>query len=70
MTSARVAISLRHKGIKRVQVLEGGLNEWRRLNLPVTSELADPEEASARLGITVSPGFRMRLSRAHPTAQG
>lgn len=66
VTSARVAIALRHKGVKRVRVLEGGLSEWRKLKLPVTSTLSDPEEARRRLGITISEG-RIRSSRLHRT---
>lgn len=63
VTSARVAVALRHKGVRRIKVLEGGLNEWRNLKLPLTATLADPEEERRRLGITISPGDRKRLSR-------
>jgi len=34
-TSARVALQLTHKGIRRVLPLEGGLEAWMALNLPV-----------------------------------
>jgi rhodanese-related sulfurtransferase len=53
LTSARVAVSLRHKGISRVWVLEGGLKAWQKLNLPMTAALGAPEDAAARFGIEV-----------------
>ena len=53
ITSARVAVSLRHKGISKVWVLEGGLKAWRELNFPVTTELGSPEEIASRFGIEV-----------------
>jgi len=54
ITSARVAVSLRHKGISKVWVLEGGLKAWQKLNLPLTTELANPEETTTRFGIRVA----------------
>jgi rhodanese-related sulfurtransferase len=54
MTSARVAVSLRHKGISKVWVLEGGLKAWQKLNLPMATELGNPEETAARFGIEVA----------------
>jgi 3-mercaptopyruvate sulfurtransferase SseA len=53
VTSARVAISLRHKGVRSVWVLEGGLKAWQKLNLPTTMKLGDAEETAARFGIQV-----------------
>jgi rhodanese-related sulfurtransferase len=54
ITSARVAIALRHKGIDRVWVLDGGLKEWMRTRHPTTTELADPNQAATRFGITIA----------------
>ncbi|MBB6143884.1 membrane protein DedA with SNARE-associated domain/rhodanese-related sulfurtransferase [Silvibacterium bohemicum] len=54
MTSARAAVSLRHKGISKVWVLEGGLKAWQKLNLPMATELGNPEETAARFGIEVA----------------
>jgi rhodanese-related sulfurtransferase len=53
ITGARVAVSLRHKGISKVWVLEGGLEAWKKLNFPLTSELGNPKEIAARFGIEV-----------------
>lgn len=55
IASARVAVALRHKGIRKVWVLEGGLQGWRDSGFPVTTDLPNPEEMSARFGITVAP---------------
>jgi len=51
ITSARMALSLRRKGISNVWVLEGGLQAWRELDLPVTTELSSPVELAARFGV-------------------
>lgn len=51
ITSARTALSLRRKGISNVWVLEGGLQAWRELDLPVTTELSSPVELAARFGV-------------------
>lgn len=59
LCSARVAVSLRNKGVRRVWVLEGGLKAWRKLNLPTTTKLGDAEETAARFGIIVE-GRRRR----------
>ena len=70
ITSARVAVSLRHKGIRKVWILEGGLKAWQKLNLPVTTELGNPEEIAARFGISVMrrPSSRFESWHFH-TAQ-
>ena len=51
ITSARTALSLRRKGISNVWVLEGGLQAWRKLGLPVTTKLSSPVELAARFGV-------------------
>jgi membrane protein DedA with SNARE-associated domain/rhodanese-related sulfurtransferase len=53
LTSARVAVALRKKGISNVWVLEGGLMAWRREGLPVTLQLSTSEEAAERFGIEI-----------------
>lgn len=53
LTSARVAVSLRKKGIHNVWVLEGGLTAWRDAGLPVTLELSTEDEAANRLGMRI-----------------
>jgi 3-mercaptopyruvate sulfurtransferase SseA len=35
VTSARVALRLRHHGIIRVRPLEGGLHQWQDLEYPI-----------------------------------
>jgi membrane protein DedA with SNARE-associated domain/rhodanese-related sulfurtransferase len=54
ITSARTALSLRRKGISNVWVLEGGLQAWRELDLPVTTELSSPIELAARFGVELA----------------
>jgi len=51
ITIARTALSLRRKGISNVWVLEGGLQAWRELGLPVTTKLSSPVELAARFGV-------------------
>jgi membrane protein DedA with SNARE-associated domain/rhodanese-related sulfurtransferase len=51
LTSARVAVSLRRKGVSNVWVLDGGLKAWQELNLPVTTKLSTPREVAARFGV-------------------
>jgi membrane protein DedA with SNARE-associated domain/rhodanese-related sulfurtransferase len=51
ITSARTAVALRHIGISNVWVLEGGLQAWRKLDLPVTTKLSSPAELAARFGV-------------------
>jgi len=51
LASARTAVALRRKGISNVWVLEGGLQAWRELDLPVTTKLSSPAELAARFGV-------------------
>ena len=53
LTSARVAVALRKRGISNVSVLEGGLTAWKRENLPVTLQLRTSEEAAERFDIEI-----------------
>ena len=53
LTSARVAVALRKKGISNVWVLEGGLMAWKMEGLPVTLRLITSEEAAERFGIRI-----------------
>jgi rhodanese-related sulfurtransferase len=50
LTSARVAVALRKKGISNVWVLEGGLTAWKKEGLPVTLRLSTSAEAAERFG--------------------
>jgi rhodanese-related sulfurtransferase len=51
LTSARVALALRRKGVTNVWVLDGGLASWKALGYEVTQDLSTPEELFSRLGI-------------------
>jgi rhodanese-related sulfurtransferase len=53
LTSARVAVALRKKGISNVWVLEGGLMAWKKEGLPVTLRLSTSAEAAERFGIKI-----------------
>jgi len=54
ITSARTALLLRRMGISNVWVLEGGLQAWRALDLPVTTKLSNPVELAARVGVELA----------------
>ena len=54
LTSARVAVALRKKGISNVWVLEGGLTAWKKEGLPVTLGLSTSAEAADRFGIKIA----------------
>ena len=54
LTSARVAVALRKKGIANVWVLEGGLTAWKKECLPVTLRLSTSAEAAVRFGTKVA----------------
>jgi membrane protein DedA with SNARE-associated domain/rhodanese-related sulfurtransferase len=54
LTSARVAVALRKKGISNVWVLEGGLMAWKKEGLPVTFRLSTAAEAAERFGIKIT----------------
>ena len=56
LTSARVAVALRKKGISNVWVLEGGLTAWKKEGLPVTLRLSTSTEAAERFGIKIVEG--------------
>jgi membrane protein DedA with SNARE-associated domain/rhodanese-related sulfurtransferase len=62
ITSARVAVSLRHKGISKVWVLEGGLKAWQKLNLPISTQVGRGEEIATRFGIEVAERPRNPVS--------
>lgn len=49
--SARVAVALKRRGLRKVWVLDGGLNAWKSSGLPLTNEMSDPYEVAERLGI-------------------
>jgi membrane protein DedA with SNARE-associated domain/rhodanese-related sulfurtransferase len=51
LASARTALALRRKGISNVWVLQGGLRGWRKLGLPVTTNLSSAAEVAAGFGI-------------------
>lgn len=51
LISARTALALRRKGISNVWILQGGLQAWRELGLPVTTDLDSAAEVATRLGI-------------------
>jgi membrane protein DedA with SNARE-associated domain/rhodanese-related sulfurtransferase len=53
LTSARVAVALRKKGISNVWVLEGRLTAWKKEGLPVTLRLSTSAEAAERFGIRI-----------------
>jgi membrane protein DedA with SNARE-associated domain/rhodanese-related sulfurtransferase len=46
VTSARVALQLRRKGITRVRPLLGGIDAWRERNYPMESRSAEPSISS------------------------
>jgi membrane protein DedA with SNARE-associated domain/rhodanese-related sulfurtransferase len=56
--SARVAAAMRKHGIHNIHVLSGGLEGWKALGFPLTTELVNPDEEMMRLGIEVSPPWR------------
>jgi len=53
--SARVATAMRKHGIHKIHILSGGLEGWKSLGFPLTTQLANPEEEMMRLGIEMSP---------------
>jgi len=53
ITSARVALALRKKGIPKVGILEGGLKRWIKEGCPTTSNLPNPKDRAMELGIQV-----------------
>jgi membrane protein DedA with SNARE-associated domain/rhodanese-related sulfurtransferase len=65
--SARVAVSMRKKGIERIRVLEGGLTAWKAHGFPLSTDFADPYTEMKRLGIEMFPP-PWREPRAEPAA--
>jgi len=53
ITSARVALALRKKGIPKVWILEGGLKRWIKDGYSVTPILISPKDREVDLGIQV-----------------
>jgi membrane protein DedA with SNARE-associated domain/rhodanese-related sulfurtransferase len=52
--STRVALELKNRGIRNIEVLAGGLTAWREQGLPVTHDLVSSEEAVLRYNIQIS----------------
>lgn len=61
--SARVAVMLRKRGVRRIRVLEGGLSAWRNLGFPMSITHADPLAEMERLGIKMDPPLRGRRAK-------
>jgi rhodanese-related sulfurtransferase len=53
ITSARVALALRKKGIPEVWILEGGLKRWIKEGYPVTPNLTDSKDRMVEVGVQV-----------------
>jgi 3-mercaptopyruvate sulfurtransferase SseA len=49
---------MRKHGIRRVQILDGGLEAWKALDLPLSAEFADTEAELNRLGVEVNPPWQ------------
>ncbi len=49
--STRVALELKKRGVRKIEVLAGGLNAWREQGLPVTHDLISSQEAVLRYNI-------------------
>ena len=49
ITSARVALALRQRGVKRVRPLAGGLQAWRDRGFPVTSDVLNLPSPAVRI---------------------
>ncbi len=52
--SSRVALDLKKRGVRNIEVLAGGLNAWREQGLPMTHDLISSEEAVLRFNIQLS----------------
>ena len=52
--SCRVALNLKKHGIRKIEVLAGGLNAWREQGFPVTRNLVSSEEAILRYKIQIT----------------
>jgi 3-mercaptopyruvate sulfurtransferase SseA len=53
--SARVAATMRKKGVRRIRILEGGLAAWKFRGFPLSMEFADPYAEMERLGVAMFP---------------
>jgi membrane protein DedA with SNARE-associated domain/rhodanese-related sulfurtransferase len=53
--SARAAVELKRIGIRKVWVLEGGLDAWREHGFPISRCSEAPEAIAERLGIKLPP---------------
>lgn len=53
ITSARVALALRKKGVRNVWILEGGLNRWIKEGYPVTPNFIGSKDRALEIGIQV-----------------
>ena len=58
--SSRMALDLKKHGIRKIQVLAGGLNAWRERGLPVTHDLISAEEAISRYKIEIGAASPIR----------
>jgi rhodanese-related sulfurtransferase len=69
LTSARVAISLREKGIPKVWILEGGLYAWKSLGYSVEPLPATNAAAVERLGIRIldDKGIHIDVAKRSPS---
>ena len=69
LTSARVAISLRKKGIPKVWILDGGLSAWKSLGYPVVPLPSTNAAAVERLGIRIldDRGLHIDVAKSHPS---
>jgi rhodanese-related sulfurtransferase len=52
--SCRVAMNLKKHGVRKIEVLAGGLNAWREQGFPVTRNLVSSEEAILRYKIQIT----------------
>jgi rhodanese-related sulfurtransferase len=52
--SSRVALELKKHGVRKIEVLAGGLNAWREQGFPITHDLLSSEEAISRYNIQIT----------------
>lgn len=52
--SSRVALELKKRGVRNIEVLAGGLNAWRKQGLAITHDLMSPEDAISRYRIQIT----------------
>ena len=64
--SARVAAAMRRHGIENIHILAGGLEAWKSMGFPVSTDFAQPEAAIKRLGIKVWPPLQNMRSESQP----